>query len=58
VRKAKKISVLKESFTDIIFFQHSNMSHFIKGFCKLGFNEHGAIFVAGLKEEKGKTRDS
>jgi hypothetical protein len=27
-----------------------------KGFCKIGFREHRPSFVAGAKEEKGKTK--
>jgi hypothetical protein len=27
-----------------------------KGFCKIGFREHRPCFVAGAKEEKGKTK--
>jgi hypothetical protein len=26
------------------------------GFCKIGFSEYRATFVAGLKEEKGKAK--
>ncbi len=28
-----------------------------KGFCKIGFREHRSTFVAGPKEEKGKTEN-